>query len=181
MKESEKSLAEAQKMAHLGNWEWNIITDEFYGSDEAYRIFGINPKEGKITYNSFLNYVHPDDRKYVDKAIKEILDGKKLDLEYRIISGSGEERIIHTQNEVIFDIKNTPVLMRGTVQDITERKQMETMLELVARLPQENPSPVIRLSRDLIINYANPAAQVLLTDWGSAIGKEAPCNNYRIG
>ena len=128
LKVSEKGLAEAQEMAHLGNWEWNIITDELYGSGEAYRIFGINPKERKITYNLFLNYVHPDDREYVDKATKEMLEGKKLDLEYRIISGSGEERIIHTQNEVVFDIKNTPVLMRGTVQDITEQKQAEEAL-----------------------------------------------------
>jgi signal transduction histidine kinase len=51
---------------------------------------------------------------------------------------------------------------------------MEKTLELLARLPQENPNPVIRLSQDLVINYSNPAAQVLLTDWGSAFGKEAP-------
>ena len=64
--------------------------------------------------------------------------------------------------------------MKGTVQDITERKQMEKTIELLARLPQENPNPVIRLSQDLVINYSNPAAQVLLTEWSSAISKEVP-------
>ncbi len=62
LKESEKSLAEAQKMAHIGNWDWNLVTDEIHWSDETYRIFGLNPQESEITYNEFLNYIHPDDR-----------------------------------------------------------------------------------------------------------------------
>ena len=71
LKESEEGLAEAQKMAHIGNWEWDIVTDEVYWSDELYRIFGRNPQELAPTYDEFLNYVHPDDRDYVDNAIKK--------------------------------------------------------------------------------------------------------------
>ena len=55
--ESERRLAEAQKIAHLGNWEWNIVTDELYWSDEVYRIFGLNPQEFGATYDAFLSYV----------------------------------------------------------------------------------------------------------------------------
>jgi len=174
LKESEKGLAEAQKMAHLGNWDWNIVTNGLYWSDEIYRIFGRNPQEFDATYDAFLSYVHPDDRDYVDNAVIEALNGKHYSIDHRIILANGEERIVHEQGEVTFDENNAPVRMRGTVQDITERKRMEAALESVARLPQENPDPVIRLSQGRIINYANPAAQVLLTNWDSAISQEAP-------
>ena len=120
-----EGLAEAQKMAHIGNWDRNLVTDEIYWSDEMYRIFGLNPQEFDVTYNAFLNYVHPDDRDYVDNAIKKALNGKPFDIDYRIILADGEERIVHAQGEVIFDEKNIPVRMRGTVQDITERKKAE--------------------------------------------------------
>ena len=59
LKESEKGLAEAQKMAHIGNWDWDIVTDKVYWSDEMYRIFGRNPQEFGATYDEFLSYVHP--------------------------------------------------------------------------------------------------------------------------
>ena len=76
LKESEKGLAEAQKMAHIGNWDWNLVTGEVYWSDEMYRIFGLNPQEFGATYDEFLNYVHPEDRDYVNNAVKEALKGK---------------------------------------------------------------------------------------------------------
>ena len=62
LKESESSLAEAQRMAHIGNWDWNLVTGEVHWSDELYRIFGRSPQESGATYNEFLSYVHPDDR-----------------------------------------------------------------------------------------------------------------------
>ena len=174
LKESEQGLAEAQRTAHLGNWDWNIVTNGLYWSDEIYRIFGRNPQEFGATYDAFLSYVHPDDRNYVNNAVVEALNGNPYSIDHRIILANGEVHAVHEQGEVTFDRNNTPVRMRGTVQDITERKRMEAALESVARLPQENPDPVIRLSQGIIINYANSAAQVLLTDWNSAIGQEAP-------
>ena len=61
LKKSEKDLAEAQKISHVGNWNWNIVTNEISWSDETYRIFGVDPQEFVPTYNSFLSYVHPED------------------------------------------------------------------------------------------------------------------------
>ena len=130
LKESEKGLAKAQKMAHIGNWKWNIVTDDKYWSDEIYRIFGRSPQEFDMTYDTFLSYVHPDDRDYVDNATKEALKGKIYAIDYRIVPADGEERIIHSQGEVIFDEKDYPVQMLGTVQDITERRKAEQELEL---------------------------------------------------
>jgi PAS domain S-box-containing protein len=62
LKESEEGLAEAQRMAHIGNWDWEIRTDKLYLSDEVYRIYGCGPQEFSVTRNVFLSYVHPDDR-----------------------------------------------------------------------------------------------------------------------
>ncbi len=81
LKESEERLAEAQKMAHIGNWERNFAINELHWSDEMYRIFGLNPQEFEVTYDAFLSYVHPDDRDYVDNAFKEALNGKPFDID----------------------------------------------------------------------------------------------------
>ncbi|MHC1755791.1 MAG: PocR ligand-binding domain-containing protein [Methanosarcina sp.] len=129
--ESEKSLAEAQRMAHLGNWDWNIVTNKLYWSDESCRIFGFDLKKFGATYDSFLSYVHPDDRDYVDNAVKEALNGKPFSIDHRIISADGEGRIVHAHGEVIFNEENIPVRMRGTVQNITERKKAEEALEKI--------------------------------------------------
>jgi PAS domain S-box-containing protein len=174
LKESEKGLAEAQKMAHIGNWDWDIAADKAYWSEEMYRIFGRDPQKPAPPYNEYLSYIHPDDREYFDNAAMGAVNGKPCSIDHRIVLVDGEVRTVHIQSEVVFDKENIPIRIRGIVQDITESKRIEGELESVARLPQENPDPVMRLSQGRIINYANPSAQVLLTDWGSAISKEAP-------
>lgn len=131
LKESEIDLSEVQKMAHIGSWKWDLVTGEFYWSDEINLIFGLNPQELKATYNVFFNYIHPEDRDFVDDAIKKALNGEQpYDNDYRIITANGEERIVHSHGKVIFDGNNTPVRMRGTLQDITERTKIEDSLIL---------------------------------------------------
>jgi PAS domain S-box-containing protein len=127
LKESEERLAESQKIAHVGNWDWNITTDEEYWSDELYHIFGLDP-QSELDHNIFLNRIHPDDSDYVSNAINEALNGKPYYIDYRIILPDGKERIIYSEGIVIFDEKNTPIRMRGIVQDITERKLAEEAL-----------------------------------------------------
>ncbi|AKB75173.1 sensory transduction histidine kinase [Methanosarcina lacustris Z-7289] len=132
--ENEKRLSEAQKMAHLGNWDLNLVTRKLYWSDEIYRIFGLEPQEFGATYDAFLSCVHPEDRYYVEKAVIEALNGKPYSIDHRIILTNREERILHEQGEVIFDEGNNPILMKGTVQDITERKKVEEALEKIERI-----------------------------------------------
>lgn len=128
LKESEESLSEAQKMAHMGNWEWNIVDDKAYWSDEMYRIFRRDPKKLAPPYDEYLSYIHPDDRDLFDSATKRAVSGKPYSIEYRIILPEGEERIIHMQSQVVFDENNTPVRIKGIIQDITERKKAERAL-----------------------------------------------------
>jgi PAS domain S-box-containing protein len=131
LQENERSLSEAQKIAHIGSWDWDFVTDKIYWSEELYRIFGLTPRKFGLPYNRALNYIHPDDLKYVDNAVKRALNGEPYETDYRIISADGTERIVHAQGKVIFDEKNNPVLMRGTVQDITERRKAEKELEKI--------------------------------------------------
>jgi PAS domain S-box-containing protein len=128
LKKSESNLAEAQEIAHLGSWERDFASKEYSWSDEMYRIFGLKPQESKVNYGTFLDYVHPDDRNYVNNAVKETLNGKPLDINFRIIRANGEERIVHALAEVVFDEKSNPIQIIGTTQDITEIKKIEEAL-----------------------------------------------------
>ena len=133
--EKERRLSEAQRMAHIGSWDWNVVTGEIYWSSEIYCIFGLTPQKFGLPYNEVLDYIHPEDRGYVDNAVKRALNrnpyGNPYDIDYRLILASGEEHTVHAQGEVIFDEKNCPARMRGTVQDITERKKAEEALEKI--------------------------------------------------
>ncbi|WP_338037529.1 PAS domain S-box protein, partial [Methanosarcina spelaei] len=128
LKESEGSLAEAQEIAHIGNWCRNIETGEVRWSDEVYRIFGFEPQEFGVDYNVFLSCVHPDEREYLIEAVKQALNEKFFDAEYRIIRSNGVERILHEDIKVICNNENVPIRLSGTVQDITERKKAEEAL-----------------------------------------------------
>lgn len=126
---SEDSLAKAQRIAHLGNWDWNIQTNDLQWSDEIYRIFGLNPKEFGATYEAFLDSVHPEDRESVKKAVNEALYGMPYSIDHRIVLPDGTVRIVHEQGEVTFGESGEPVRMLGTVQDITENKEAEKRLK----------------------------------------------------
>ncbi|MBI5782251.1 MAG: EAL domain-containing protein, partial [Gammaproteobacteria bacterium] len=133
LRESAASLANAQRIAHLGNWDWNIATDELRWSDEIYRIFGLKPQEFGATYEAFLSSVHPDDRQFVINTVNRALYEKEpYSIDHRIVLPDGTERIVHEQAEVAFDENDKPVRMVGTVQDVTERKQAQERLNYLA-------------------------------------------------
>jgi two-component system cell cycle sensor histidine kinase/response regulator CckA len=134
LQKSEASLAEAQRIAHLGNWDWHIQTDKLYWSDEIYRIFGLAPKEFGATYDEFLNFVHPGDREFVKKAVQEALYGRPFYVDHRIVLPNGTIRFVHEQGEVTFGENGEPVRMLGIVRDITDEKEKETQLIMSERL-----------------------------------------------
>lgn len=126
---SERMLSEAQRIARLGNWHWDIVRNELRWSDEIYRIFGVPPRDFRATYEAFLGYVHPEDRGFVERSVDEAVYGKKAySIDHRIVLPNGVEKTVHEQGEVIFDPEGNPLSMTGTVQDITERKRAEEEL-----------------------------------------------------
>ncbi len=135
-RKKDESLAEAQRIAHMGNWHWNIETNELAWSDEVYRIFGLHPQEFGATYDAFLEFVHPDDREAVKEAVTRSLADPSIPygIEHRVVRPDHSERIVHERGEVTFDDGGRPIRMIGTVQDITERKRAE---ELIQRSQEE--------------------------------------------
>ncbi|MDP9382380.1 MAG: ATP-binding protein [Chloroflexota bacterium] len=127
---SEASLAAAQRIAHLGNWEQDLATGEERWSDEVYRIYGYAPQQFRPTYETFLNCVHPEDREYVRRTVDESLRNRiPYNIEHRVLRPDGAERIVQGQGELVLDDRNAPVRIVGTVQDITERKKAEQQRE----------------------------------------------------
>jgi PAS domain S-box-containing protein len=158
LKENEKRLSEAQRITHIGNWEWNIKTNELYWSEENYRIFGLS-RDIRPSVEAFLNTVHPDDLKLVQKSMDDALHGKPYDIDMHIIRPDGQERIVNAKADVCFDGENNPIKMSGTVQDITERKHAEERLNLFRYLiDKSNDAITIVNSETGIILDANEKA-----------------------
>ncbi|TFG47533.1 MAG: PAS domain S-box protein, partial [Candidatus Brocadiia bacterium] len=155
---NEGRLLEAQRLAHLGNWEWNIAKGTLWWSDEVYRIFGLEPQPFGATYEALLSYVHPDDRKLVDESVDRALrEGIEYNIEHRVIRPDGNERIVNEKARVIYDARHKPIKMAGTVYDITEQKNAEQELHekqkqlraLAAQLQIVEEKERRRIARDL--------------------------------
>ena len=129
LREKEARLTEAQSVAHIGNWEWELQTDKLYWSDENYRIFGLSKEKVSPSFQAFLETVHPDELEFVKSSLDEAFNNNKpYDIDFRIIRPDGSERIIHAKAKVDFDETGMPGRMVGTVQDVTERKKAEERL-----------------------------------------------------
>jgi len=131
LRESEKRFQKAQEIAHFGSWELNIVNNRLTWSDEVYRIFGFNPHEYIITYETFLEIIHPDDRAAVDAAYSGSLrEGKdSYEIEHRIIrKSSGEVRFVHEKCTHFRDESGKIIKSVGMVHDITESKKSEMAL-----------------------------------------------------
>ncbi len=157
---SERNLAEAQRIAHIGSWDWDLATDTAERSEELFRIFGVEPAAIHGTSEAFLAYVHPDDRARVQASQRPAAGGSgRHDLDYRIIRPDGAVRILHELGGLIRDPAGTPVRMVGTVQDVTERVEIEAQLARSARLLDELLSEVYVLdSESLRFTDANASA-----------------------
>jgi PAS domain S-box-containing protein len=161
LRHSEVSLAEAQRVARLGNWNWNISTNKLYWSDEVFRIFGLLPQEFGPTYEAFLNTVHADDRELVKKSIDEALRrNKPFSIDHCIVRADGEVRTVHAQGKVTFDESGQAIRMVGTVQDVTDRMLLEQRLAAIYKVGQEltllhDEQTVVRRVLETAINSLN--------------------------
>lgn len=128
LRRREHLLNQTQKLAHLGSYEYDIISNRFERSDELYRIFGITQDE-VFSNERIIKTIHPDDRDYVEKQFELSLTGNNTGpIEFRIIRPDGEERVALANSEETLDNNGIPVKFIGYVQDITERKKVEEVL-----------------------------------------------------
>jgi len=126
-------LEEAQAVAHMGSYDWDITTDTNRWSDELYRIYGHEPQSFNASYDRFMSMIHPDDRDVVRKVHEHAyMTGEPYHTIERIIRPNGEVRVLDTTGRVIRDHTGTPVRMAGVCMDITERWHAEREAERIA-------------------------------------------------
>ena len=126
---SQARLSEAQQIARIGSWEWDLRTGEMTLSDELHRIAGIDPEGFGGTYEATLARVHPEDRPRVDREIREaVVEGRPWSVEARSVHDSGDVRVMHSRGQVEVGDDGQPVRAFGTVQDVTERLRAEQAL-----------------------------------------------------
>jgi two-component system cell cycle sensor histidine kinase/response regulator CckA len=148
LQERESELAAAQAIAHLGSWTWNVKTDEAHWSDETFRIFGVPRGPLERHQKSFVAMVHPEDQASVHQALTGALEGvAPYDLDYRVLRPDGTERLIHARAEIVRDNDGQPLVMRGSVHDVTEYRQVEQALREAARFNRQ----VIDSARDGVV------------------------------
>jgi PAS domain S-box-containing protein len=130
LEESNARLEEAQRVAHLGYWIWDLETNRVTFSNETCRIYGLKPQEDPIALEIIRELIHPEDREYVfENAERAVRDGVSIETEHRVVRPNGEVRIVHSPGHLKRDTSGRPYQMFGTCQDITDRKRAEEQLK----------------------------------------------------
>jgi PAS domain S-box-containing protein len=117
-----RQLEEAQRLARIGSWEWDITDGSVWWSDELYRIYGLKPCSIEPSYEEFLNYVHADDRAAVDERNRRAFaDHQPFEDVKRVVRADGREINMRTQGDVVCDEDDRPVRMVGICEDVTDQ------------------------------------------------------------
>lgn len=129
LRRSEANLAEAQRIAHVGSWEFDLATRELSCSEEFYRIFELGQDHPRITYDSVLAAVHPDDRTLVDRAYQDsVAHHTSFGMVFRLVMSDGRVKYVRSVCETHYGDDGHPVRSVGTVQDITPQQLTEQAL-----------------------------------------------------
>ncbi len=147
IKNRTNQLIEAQQLAHIGSWAWDIPSDKIDWSDELYRIYGLIPQEFEANYENYIQLIHPEDRKNVHDIVQQAFaEHEPFNLHHKIIHPDGTERIIRSTGKVFTDEQGQTVKMTGTAQDVTEQKRKEAELkeseERFFKIFDNNPVPL---------------------------------------
>ncbi|MBV9962635.1 MAG: PAS domain-containing sensor histidine kinase [Parafilimonas sp.] len=141
--QTQMRLNQAQALAHIGNWEISYSTQTSKWSDEAYRIFGLEPKATALSEEAWLSFVHPADKHKVKKEIEKGRNSLQgFAFNHRIITASGSIKYVYTESKYEFDDNGMPIALYGIIKDITEQKQAEAEREQILR-------DIIRHNKDL--------------------------------
>jgi PAS domain S-box-containing protein len=153
-------LQEAQALANLGSWEWDVRTNSRRWSDQLAKIFGLRDDQVPPTFDGFYPLVHPEDRERTAKIANEALrSGVDYECQFRIVRPDGVVRTVHNQGRVDRDESGRPVRVIGVCQDITERKLAEEQV----RVSQERFRMMVENVRDYAIYMLDMSGYV--TSW----------------
>jgi PAS domain S-box-containing protein len=165
-KSAEVHLAMAQRMARMGVWSWNPSSGDMFGSEEFYRIFGIDPDKTKLTREVFLQRIHPEDRTRYDSEInKAVAERRNWELDHRIVLPDSSFRDVHAIGRPVFNKSGDVLEFVGTTLDITERKRLEE----ARRHSEEQYRTVVETATDAVVSidedgkilFVNPATTLI--------------------
>ncbi|MDF2456997.1 MAG: hypothetical protein K0R51_2990 [Cytophagaceae bacterium] len=164
LRESEQLNKQAQAITHIGNWTWDVATEQITWSDELYRIYDLNPQSEKITFDRWLSYIHPEDRERRVNEIKKSLQTLVAsDYTIRIITGSGKLKILKGKGEVRADKGKKQIRLIGTCQDVTQEHNLHAELkekeEYLNHLITNAPDAVIVVDKNSTITLWNPKTE----------------------
>lgn len=158
LRRSQNQLADAQRLAKLGSWEWNITDNNVTCSREAYRILGYPIPQTLIHWDEFIGRVHPDDREPLKEAIYNAIDHfGTIDLDYRVLTPEGRCHMVKAIGEAIFDSQGNVSHMVGTLQDVTKERQNEERMVLANRIFENTNEGIFitdQHSRIIVVNRA---------------------------
>ena len=124
-----EKLNDAQRIAIIGSWEWNLKTDRVWWSDETYRIFGVTPQDFVPSFEANGRFIHPDDLATYNKSFEHSLQtGESLDIDLRLVVGDGRLKFCHGKGTVVYDESCEPTRFVGTIMDVTEHHRAEEAL-----------------------------------------------------
>jgi PAS domain S-box-containing protein len=172
---SSEKLKEAQQIAQVGHWDWDVSSGDLTWSDNMYNIYGLDSEEG-INFEKFVFLMHPDDRLNMQVNIEQALQSKIFnDFFHRIITPAGEEKIMYARGEVVVDKNGKVLRMVGTGQDVTKQKTIEQQLIETSRKIEEHSQfieQLINSSLDLIIVIDNDLRFITMNKKAQLIYKE---------
>jgi diguanylate cyclase (GGDEF)-like protein/PAS domain S-box-containing protein len=162
LRRNQDSLAKAQRIARLGNWDWDIQKGHLSWAGEVYESFNMPARAFDATFQEFIRCVHPEDREHIQKAFEAAIAGAgPFDIEHRIIGADGRMRFVHQRGEVAFDENGKAVRLTGTTQDISERVQAEAKLRVAANALENTAESVMICDADQRIVSVNKAFTIM--------------------
>ena len=171
-------LADAERIARVGIWEWHVPTNVVTWSPEAYKLFDRDPETTTPSYEVWLETIHPDDREWVNEFVQQSFANRSdYDFEHRVLLGNGGVRHLHCRGQVILDEAGEPLRLVGASQDVTERVAQAAEIERIAAqreaILDAAGEGVCGLGRDGLITFVNPSAcSILGSEAAELIGTE---------
>ncbi len=146
-----RDLQQAQRIAHIGSWEYDAATDRVCWSEEVFRIFNRSLKQGEPTIAEAISYYHPEDQLSLKQALEQaIATGESMELELRVGTEKENLRYVNIKAETVQNQQGKLTSLFGTIMDITARKQAELQLQLQAETLQKTLKELQRTQAQMI-------------------------------
>ncbi len=158
LRDSEARLRDAQRVAHIGSWELDLVSHRLWWSDEIYRIFEMESNQFAPSYSAFLDAVHPEDRDRLNQSYQDsVANRRPYDLVHRLQLPDGRIKYVHERCETHYAADGTPLRSFGTTQDVSERVLAEDQLRKLSQAVEQSPNSIVITDLEGHIEYVNQA------------------------